>query len=110
MLTKRQHSRICRQAADEIQTRGLLKGGFGDVDGPKCAVGALRFVHGGSTHRPVTQDGEPDQITPLFKSVRPRSPRAGLMEFSDAARTRKHDVVSVLRDMAARAAAGEEIA
>jgi hypothetical protein len=95
-MTRKQLSKVCAKAADEIEVRGFTKGDFGTATGPKCAVGACRFVANGSVHKPL----DDLNLNTLFKEARPRSRRAELVEFNDAARTRKHDVVELLRDMA----------
>jgi hypothetical protein len=101
-MTRKQLSKVCAKAADEIEVRGFTKGDFGTATGPKCAVGACRFVANGSVHKPLDlREGDNDlNLNTLFKEARPRSRRAELVEFNDAARTRKHDVVELLRDMA----------
>jgi hypothetical protein len=98
-MTRKQLSKVCAKAADEIEIRGFVKGEIGSNDGPKCAVGACRFVATGSVNKPIGL-GDDFNLNTLFKETRPRSRRPDLVEFNDAARTRKHDVVELLRDMA----------
>lgn len=91
---------ILTRAADEIQRRGLEKGGFGTNDGRKCAMGAVRYMVHGDVNEPLL-DGLWDRIRiTAFRAARPRSTRETLTDLNDAKRTRKHDVVQVLRDMA----------
>lgn len=102
MLTRTEIARVCRDAADQIQKDGLAKDGtYGSDHGPKCAIGALRFVRGGSVDKYL--DFATEGLAGLFKKARPRSRRENIVAFNDAARTRKHDVVELLRDMAVMA-------
>jgi hypothetical protein len=98
-MTRKQLSKVCAKAADEIEVRGLLKGDFGTNDGPKCVIGACRFAANGTVNvRLETNDDL--NLNTLFDETRPRSSRDGVASFNDAPRTRKHDVVELLRDMA----------
>lgn len=97
-------SGICREAAEVVRRDGLKKGGFGSKDGPKCAMGAVRYVVGGDPQEFLDDHLWGAVARTLFRRVRPRSKRGGLVDFSDAARTRRHDVVEVLLDIADYAA------
>ncbi len=103
-MTKKQLGSVCRKAALVIEKDGLCKDGtHGATNGPKCAIGAMRVVVNGTVFKELDLDD--NQLTDLFKEARPRSRREGLVDFNDAGRTRKHDVVQLLRDMAATAGA-----
>ena len=99
-MTKQELQAACRLAANQIQKDGLAKDGtYGEDHGPKCAIGALRYVTLGSVDRHLVL--EDNQLKNLFKEARPRTRRDDIVQFNDADRTRKHDVVELLRDMAA---------
>jgi hypothetical protein len=101
-MTKQEISKMLLEAAKVIEHYGLQKdGSYGTDDGPKCAVGAMRFVQLGSVNYHLVVGD--DSVHELFRAARPRSRRQSIVEFNDAARTRKHDVVELLRDMAAQA-------
>lgn len=102
-MTRPQLSRVLTRAARVVARDGLLKGDYGTVDGPKCAVGAVRFAYCGNPQAslPLMDDGT--DLTTLLRETRPRSKRDNLVDFSDAERTRKHDVVELLLDMADQA-------
>ncbi len=105
-MTKEKLAEICGTAADVILRDGFLKGEYGSVEGPKCALGALRYAFNGNPHKQIGARNLPkDQLTRLFKATRPRSTRETVVDFNDASRTRRHDVVKVLRDMAVQALA-----
>jgi hypothetical protein len=101
-MTKKQLSKVLSKAADVIQRDGLCKGDFGSNDGRKCALGAIRYVRNKSTN--VPSGISDDVINGLFMAARPRTRLGYLSLFNDLDRTRKHDVVEVLRDMAVQAA------
>jgi len=100
-MNMKQLSKACSQAAKVIQRDGLLKGDYGANDGPKCVLGGLRFAVNGSTGVPLAFTL--DELTPLFRKARPHSRRGTIVAFNDADRTRKHDVVELLQDMAVQA-------
>lgn len=101
-MTKKEFSRVCLDAASTIERFGLKKKAFGTNSGPKCAIGAMRYSRNGSTSIPLST-GESDLVNTLFRAARPRSRRITVVDFNDAKRTRKHDVIEVLRDMAFQA-------
>lgn len=102
MMTKKTLSKVCREAARVIQRDGFCKGAYGTTHGPKCAIGAMRVARFGTSLRML--DASELTLDNLFHAARPRSGRSGLVEFNDADRTRKHDVVELLQDMAVVAA------
>jgi len=106
-------SKVCRKAARVIEKDGLLKGVFGKDDGPKCAMGAVRYVVNGTTSEDLDGEIWAAVANTLFRAVRPRAADpygfTDLTEFNDAKRRRKHDVVEVLRDIAAYAEAHSEL-
>jgi hypothetical protein len=100
-MTQKELGKLCTKAAKVIERDGFLKGDYGSNDGPKCAIGALRYASSDSISFMLDVDG--DMLTGLFRATRPHSKRANIVVFNDADRTRKHDVVELLRDMAVRA-------
>lgn len=46
------HAEILIRARHELDLNGWCKGSFGTNDGPKCAIGALRYAVGGQASRP----------------------------------------------------------
>jgi hypothetical protein len=99
MLTKKQLQKLCSKAADVIERDGLMKEFYGTKSGPKCALGALRVAHSGDPYVPLKVGA--DDVADLMREARPRSRRETIVDFNDAPRTRKRDVVELLRDMAA---------
>jgi len=104
-MTKKELSRTCREAARVIEIDGLCKDGtYGQNDGPKCAIGAMRFARWGNVETFLDLDDVVGtNLNDLFRKARPLSKRKSLSDFNDAPRTRKHDVVGLLRDMAVAA-------
>jgi len=98
-MTKKEFQQVCSKAADVIARDGLLKGDYGTNDGPKCVMGSLRFAANGDVNKHLVGVGE--LVGQLFQAARPKSKRPNIVSFNDVDRTRKHDVVELLRDMAA---------